>query len=108
MWSIWTFACEMLQSFRNQVVGVKRGYGHWQDDTEIFHEQDVWERDAGVRRLISLFGIMAHLSRQVRWLCVCKVEMLLWLSINANSLHVMFGQCQSLTVVAQLSSSLDP
>ena len=52
----------MLQSFRDQ-AGVKRGYGHWQDDTEIFHEQDVWERDAGVRKLISLFGNMAVCAR---------------------------------------------
>ena len=43
--------------------GVKRGYGHWQDDTEIFHEQDVWERDAGVRGLISLFGNRALCAR---------------------------------------------
>ena len=62
MWSIQTFAWKMLQSFRDQ-AGVKRGYGHWQDDTEIFHEQDVWERDAGVRGLISLFGNMAVCAR---------------------------------------------
>ena len=62
LWSICTFACGMLQSFRDQ-VGVKRGYGHRQDDTEMFHEQDVWERDAGVRGLISLFGNMAVCAR---------------------------------------------
>ena len=62
MWNIWTFACEMLQSFHDQIVGVKRGYWHWQDDTEVFHEQDVWERDAGVRGLISLFGNMCKMK----------------------------------------------